>query len=180
MVSVDAGKRDPAADVVRLREAVRGVVEQQAKAGLNVVDDGEFSKSSFVSYVSSRLGGLAPTGRVRSGHWAASRDSLQFPEYYARQVAGAVGQPIYECTGPLIYQGMTSLQTDLGNLKDALASNPDLEAFVPSIAPANIENWNANRFYKTDEEYRTAIADAMRVEYQAIVNAGFLLQVDDP
>lgn len=179
MFALDAGPRDASADMATLKSAVSDVVKKQIGIGLDIVDDGEFSKPSFVTYIRNRLGGLEPIGGVRSAHWGASRDSLQFPEYYSKQVVGAVGQPNYGCTGAVSYIGLDFLQQDLANLKSAMAGQ-DIEAFVPAIAPANIEGWNPNRYYKTAEEYRTAIADAMRVEYQAIIDAGFLVQIDDP
>jgi 5-methyltetrahydropteroyltriglutamate--homocysteine methyltransferase len=171
---------NPSVDAARLRKAVVDVVRQQADVGIDVVDDGEFSKPSFVTYVRERLEGMAPTGGVRPGLWGQSRDARAFPEFYARQVGGVVNQPNYGCVGPISYKGEALLKTDLENLKAALGAVKVAEAFVPSISPANIESWNVNKFYKTDEEYRTALADAMRVEYKAIVDAGFILQVDDP
>lgn len=179
MVGLNPGTRDAAADAVTLKAAVNDVVRKQLDIGLDVVDDGEFSKPSFVTYIRNRLGGLEPIGGTRSAHWSASRDSRQFPEYYSKQVVGAVGQLNYGCTGAIHYKGLDHLKNDLDNLKAAL-NGSSAEAFVPAIAPANIEGWNVNKFYKTEEEYRIAIADAMRVEYKAIIDAGFLLQIDDP
>ena len=179
MVGLNPGTRDPAADAVMLKNAVKDVVKKQLDIGLDVVDDGEFSKPSFVTYIRNRLGGLEPIGGTRSAHWGASRDSQQFPDYYKTQVVGAVGQLNYGCTGPIHYKGIAHLQNDLDNLKAALKGST-AEAFVPAIAPANIEGWNVNKHYKTEEEYRIAIADAMHVEYKAIIDAGFLLQIDDP
>jgi 5-methyltetrahydropteroyltriglutamate--homocysteine methyltransferase len=171
---------NPGVDAVRLRQAVVDVVRQQADIGIDVVDDGEFSKPSFVTYVRERLHGMAPTGGVRPGLWGQSRDARAFPEFYRKQVGGVINQPNYGCVGPVSYKGEALLKTDLENLKAALGAVKVAEAFVPSISPANIESWNVNKYYKTDEEYRTALADAMRVEYKAIVDAGFILQVDDP
>jgi len=171
---------NPGADAALLRKAVIDVVRKQADIGIDVVDDGEYSKPSFVTYVRERLDGIAPTGGVRPGLWGQSRDARAFPEFYSRQVGGVTNQPNYGCVGPISYKGEALLQTDLDNLKAALGAVKVAEAFVPSISPANIESWNVNKYYKTDEEYRTAIADAMHVEYKAIVDAGFILQVDDP
>lgn len=170
----------PGADPVRLKQAIADAVRRQADIGIDVVDDGEFSKPSFVTYVRDRLDGVGPTGGVRPGLWGQSRDARAFPEFYGKQVGGVINQPNYACVGPISYKGEALLKTDLDNLKAALGAVKVAEAFVPSISPANIESWNANKYYKTDEEYRTALADAMRVEYKAIVDAGFILQVDDP
>jgi len=81
---------------------------------------------------------------------------------------------------PIAYRGRDALQRDIGNLKTALADVSCEEAFMPAVSPANLANWNTNEYYKTDEEFRIAIADALHEEYQAIVDAGLVLQVDDP
>jgi 5-methyltetrahydropteroyltriglutamate--homocysteine methyltransferase len=84
------------------------------------------------------------------------------------------------CTGPISYKGQAELQRDLANLKRASAGLPVADVFVPSASPASIEGWQKNEYYRSDEEYLGAIAEAMREEYQAIVDAGFLVQLDDP
>ncbi len=175
-------KRDEAADAELLRKSVADVVRKQAEIGLDVVDDGEFSKASFVTYVRERLGGLREVGGTRHNPWATSRDALAFPEFYKKLTGDSVvsRQPRIGCTMPITYVGQPSLQIDFDNLKAAMHGTGVTEAFMPSISIANIENWNVNQFYKSEDDYLTALADAMRVEYKAIVDAGFLLQVDDP
>jgi 5-methyltetrahydropteroyltriglutamate--homocysteine methyltransferase len=84
------------------------------------------------------------------------------------------------CTGPIAYRGRDALQRDIANLKAALAEVTCEEAFMPAVSPSNLANWNTNEYYKTDEEFRIAIADALHEEYQAIVDAGLVLQIDDP
>jgi 5-methyltetrahydropteroyltriglutamate--homocysteine methyltransferase len=165
----------------RLRLAVGEIVRRQAELGIDVVDDGEFGKPSFVTYVRERLGGLTRQDGERQSPWARSREALSFPDFYQRQM-GAVNarQALMACTGPIAYQGQKELQTDLDNLKAALKGVAVADAFVPSISPSNIEDWNRNEYYKSAEEYLYAIADAMREEYRAIVAAGFLVQIDDP
>jgi 5-methyltetrahydropteroyltriglutamate--homocysteine methyltransferase len=167
-------------DEARLKEGVGEVVRRQAAIGIDVVDDGEYSKPSFITYVRDRLEGMNQLSGTRVNVWGASRDAQAFPEFYAKQVVGASGQPNFGCTEPLRYKGHALLQRDLDNLKAALKGAGVAEAFVPSISPANIESWHTNEFYTTEEEYRTAICDAMHEEYKAIVDAGFLLQIDDP
>ena len=167
------------ADAAHLKQAVSDIVRRQADTGIDIVDDGELSKPSFITYVRERLDGITPAGTLRGALWGKSRDARAFPAFYSKQV-GVAGQPNYDCTGPLSYKGQAYLQADLDNLKVAVGAAKVAEAFVPSISPANIESWHANKYYKTDEEYRTALCDAMRVEYKAIVDAGFILQVDDP
>ncbi len=165
----------------RLRLAVGEIVRRQADLGIDVVDDGEFGKPSFVTYVRERLGGLTRQDGERQSPWARSREALSFPDFYQRQL-GAVNarQPLMACTGPITYQGRQQLQTDLDNLAAAVKGVTVADAFVPSISPSNIEDWNRNEYYKSAEEYLYAIADAMREEYRAIVAAGFLVQIDDP
>jgi 5-methyltetrahydropteroyltriglutamate--homocysteine methyltransferase len=107
---------------------------------------------------------------------------VTFPEYYQAQEAASprAKQVQMACTAPLTYKGKAQLETDLDNLKNALKGVNAGDVFVPCISPANIEDWNENKYYKSDEEYLFAIADAMNVEYKAITDAGFLVQVDDP
>jgi len=165
----------------RLRLAVGEIVRRQAELGVDVVDDGEFGKPSFVTYVRERLAGLTRQDGERQSPWAHSREAISFPEFYQRQM-GAVNarQPLMACTGPIAYRGQKELATDLDNLKAALKGVAVAGAFVPSISPSNVEDWNRNEHYRSAEEYLYAIADAMREEYKAIVAAGFLVQIDDP
>jgi 5-methyltetrahydropteroyltriglutamate--homocysteine methyltransferase len=165
----------------RLRLAVGEIVRRQADLGIDVVDDGEFGKPSFVTYVRERLGGLARQEGERQNPWIRSREALSFPEFYQR-LAGSVNsrQPLMACTGPITYRGQKELETDLDNLKAALKGVDVAEVFVPSISPSNVEEWHRNDYYKSQEDYLYAIAEAMREEYKAIVAAGFLVQIDDP
>src|SRR5438270_6584694 len=84
------------------------------------------------------------------------------------------------CTGPIAYVGQEELKTDIANLKSALENVSAEEAFMTAISPSNLELYYENRYYASDEQYLAALADAMHVEYKAIVDAGFLLQIDDP
>src|SRR5262245_22438247 len=172
--------RNAAADAARIRQAVSEVVHKQTGIGIDVVDDGEYSKPSFITYVRERLDGMNQLEGHRTPNWDRSRDGLAFPEFYRKQSMSSRRQPLYGATGPISYKGHALLKTDLDNLRAALGIAKAQEAFVPSISPSNIESWHQNRFYKTEEEYRTAICDAMYEEYKAIVDAGFILQIDDP
>jgi 5-methyltetrahydropteroyltriglutamate--homocysteine methyltransferase len=165
----------------RLRLAVGEIVRRQADLGVDVVDDGEFGKPSFVTYVRERLGGLTRQEGERQNPWIRSREALSFPEFYQR-LASTVNsrQALMACTAPITYRGHKELATDLDNLKAALKGVDVAEVFVPSISPSNVEEWNRNDYYKGPEEYLYAVADAMREEYKAIVAAGFLVQIDDP
>jgi 5-methyltetrahydropteroyltriglutamate--homocysteine methyltransferase len=165
----------------RVKEAVTEVVRQQSDVGLDVIDDGEFGKPSFVTYVRDRLGGLEPSG-VRPNAWLSSREAVSFPDYYKAQESASprARQVQMACTSPLTYKGQAALKAELDNLKAALKGLEVADVFVPCISPANIEDWNENKYYETNDQYLFAIADAMNVEYRAIVDAGFLVQVDDP
>src|SRR5215203_1667187 len=166
----------------RVKEAVAEVVRKQVDVGLDVIDDGEFGKPSFVTYIRDRLGGLEPHG-VRPNAWLSSREAITFPEYYKQQESASprTKQVQMACTSPLTYKGQAALKAELDTLKSALQGiNNIADVFVPCISPANIEDWNENQYYSTNDEYLMAIADAMNVEYSMIVEAGFLVQVDDP
>jgi 5-methyltetrahydropteroyltriglutamate--homocysteine methyltransferase len=170
---------DQPAHAARLRGAVAEIVRQQIDLGIDIVDDGEFGKPSFVSYVNDRLGGFEPDTQARQNSWSTSREANSFPEFYAATLA-ASRQSRKVCTGPIGYRGQAHLQRDIDNLKAALNGAKPAEAFMPAISPASASDWQRNAYYKTDEEYLFAVADAMREEYEAIVAAGFLLQIDDP
>ena len=171
---------DAKAHATRLRAAVAEVVRKQIDLGVDIIDDGEFGKPSFVSYVNERLGGFEIDKEMpRPSPWAGSREARAFPEFYG-QGHVAARQNHMVCTGPITYRGMAQLKTDIDNLKAALSGAKPEEAFMPAISPASVADWQRNAYYKTEEEYLFAIADALREEYEAIVNAGLLLQVDDP
>lgn len=171
---------DEAALANRIRSGVAEIVEKQTSIGIDVVNDGEFSKASFVTYARERLGGLTPREGIRRA-WQNSREVRAFPEFYAATL-GNVNQRQMQmvCTGPITYKGKAQLDADLDNLKSALRGKKVAGAFIPCISPSNIEDWNANEFYKTDNEYVEAIGEAMRKEYKAIIDAGFMVQIDDP
>jgi 5-methyltetrahydropteroyltriglutamate--homocysteine methyltransferase len=170
----------------RVKEAVAEVVRKQAEAGIDILADGEMGRFGFIPYVNERLTGLeALPNPGGEGTWARSREHLAFPEYYAwaAQMPGAAGgaqRNQWVCTGPIAYKGQQALGRDIDNLKAALAQTRYTEAFMPAVSPAQLAGWNKNEYYKTDEEFRVAIADALREEYRAIVDAGIVLQIDDP
>lgn len=169
----------------KLKRAVGAIVARQVELGVDIVDDGELSKRGFAVYAHERLGGLTATGRARPSPWAESREALSFPEFYAPAVRPHSGAPTasnmaFACTGPIVYKGEPQLQRDLANLKAAVAESDAGEAFVPAISPSDVAGNQINEHYGSDEQFLYAIADAMNVEYRAIVDAGFLLQIDDP
>jgi 5-methyltetrahydropteroyltriglutamate--homocysteine methyltransferase len=177
--------------------AVADVVRRQADVGIDVIDDGEMGKPSWITYLYERLSGIEPRlVRLEGGTiLPPSRDRQAFPEFYAehdaafaRQVAnrvevsdgegggGAEGTNWF-CTGPIAYDG-TALRRDIARLQDALATVDVTDAFLPVVAPASVY-WLHDEHYGSEEELVFAVADALREEYRGIVEAGFLLQVDD-
>ncbi len=190
LVARDSGQPYDEADLARrVRQSVQDVVRRQAAVGIDVVDDGEHSKSSFVAYPYTRLGGFAPTDQP-IGSAGATRDALAFPAVYEDlQAMNAArphrqgrksARPALVCTGPITYVGQRQVQEDLDNLRAALEGVTAEEAFVTALSPNNLALNYHNEYYRTGEEYLTALADAMREEYRAIVEAGFVLQIDDP
>jgi 5-methyltetrahydropteroyltriglutamate--homocysteine methyltransferase len=173
---------DEAKLATRVREAVTDAVRKQADTGLDVITDGEMGKPSFITYVTERLSGFTRSTEPGTLPWAGSKEVTTFPDFYEpslRQSPNAAA-PRYACTGPITYVGHAKVHADIANLKAALAGLDVAEAFLPAIAPSNVEGRQRNEFYRTDEEYLFAIAEAMREEYTAIVDAGLLLQIDDP
>jgi 5-methyltetrahydropteroyltriglutamate--homocysteine methyltransferase len=167
-----------------VRTAVREIVRKQAELGLDVIDDGEMGKPGFIPYVNERLSGFEPDQAAAGSPWSGSREVRAFPEFYewfGRAMPSPPARAMHMvCTGPIAYKGHKHVQADIENLKVALAGTKAEEAFIPAISPTSVEDWQKNAYYKTEEEYLVAIADAMHEEYQAIVDAGLLVQIDDP
>ena len=171
---------DRGARASRVQHAVADIVRMQLDLGLDIVDDGEMSKPSFVTYVQARLAGFAPSHAPAGLPWAGSREVLAFPAFYASASNTARIVPPLACTGPVRYVGHDAVRTDIANLQTALSGVGGKEAFLPAVSPSNIEGRYTNKYYATEEEYLFAIADAMHEEYKAIVGAGLLVQIDDP
>jgi 5-methyltetrahydropteroyltriglutamate--homocysteine methyltransferase len=186
LVAKDEGRPyDHVAFATQVRSAVAEVVQQQVISGLDIINDGELSKRSFSTYARERLAGCEerlPTPD-ESPSMISGRDMPEFAEYFASRGgfggASANARQVF-CIEPLTYRGHAAVRADIEHFTAALAGVPVAEAFLPAIAPGTIEHWMRNRYYPSDEAYLYAIADAMREEYQAIVAAGFLLQIDDP
>jgi 5-methyltetrahydropteroyltriglutamate--homocysteine methyltransferase len=161
---------------------IAGIVKKQTDAGLDIVGDGELSKTGFFLYVRDRLEGFEPRPDKKIHQFHA--EVAAFPEYYSEYFAramfgGGVIAPVIPlfCVGPVKYVGKKDLQKDLENLGQAVSGVDCVGAFVPSTAPSGV---GYNDYYQTNEEFFEAVAEAMRVEYLAIVEAGFSLQIDDP
>jgi 5-methyltetrahydropteroyltriglutamate--homocysteine methyltransferase len=161
-----------------LRTSVRAIVRQQSELDIDVVSDGEFSKISFQYYVTDRLGGIEPITPAPGRR--VTRENSAFPTFY-RDGAHSGTQPTrFACTGPIRYTGQAQLAADIANLKAAVAGTGRLDAFMPSVSPSSCVGLMENRYYKSDEDHLYAVAEALREEYQAIIAAGFMLQIDDP
>jgi 5-methyltetrahydropteroyltriglutamate--homocysteine methyltransferase len=165
----------------QVQRAVTECVRQQVACGIDIVSDGEQGKPGFFAYISERLTGFEPRPNERFDLFAA--EAQAFPEYYEQyfrraMLGGAVAPPMpLVCVGPVQYVGHAALQRDIANLQAAVAGLDVAEVFMPAVAPSGV---GRNAYYATEEEYLFAVADALHTEYQAIVDAGFVLQVDDP
>ena len=174
---------DEAAYQTCLTASVAETVRRQAETGIDVVSDGEFGKSiSWSQYVLERLSGFERRP-IKDGAdpFARGVDRERFPEFYAeldaRDGRATVSDSV--CVGPIAYTGQTELQRDIDNFRAALRGVSVAEAFLPVAAPASVIPDRKNEYYKSDDDCLAAIAEAMRTEYRTIVDAGFILQLDD-
>jgi 5-methyltetrahydropteroyltriglutamate--homocysteine methyltransferase len=152
------------------RRAVAACVKRQCEVGLDIINDGEQSKTGFAQYVHERLQGFEgePIRRV------VSLEAREFPE----APTGSIWQQ--PCTAPLVWKNFAAVERDIGNLKDATAGIRDKAFFMASVSPGSFTNNNPNRHYASRSEYLAAVVDVMRREYEAIAAAGFILQLDSP
>ena len=167
----------------RVTLAVADIVKKQIACGLDVINDGEVGKSNFSRYARDRLSGFIER-EVKASEQASTiyaRDLSEFSDYFAARTyhRGDNIKRVF-CNAPLKYIGHASLKAEIADFKSGLQGQKYEEAFLPAIAPGTIEHWMKNDHYPNDETYLVAIADAMHEEYKAIVDAGFLLQIDDP
>ncbi len=168
----------------RIQSAVDDVVLKQVECGIDIVNDGEQAKSNFSRYTRERLSGFVegepdPAYRPTS---IFARDAVDFPEYFNRGGRTSIGHHsrVFYCTEPIKYIGHEAVKSDIDHFKNALKEVQIEEAFLPAVAPGTMEHWMKNRYYPDEETYLFAIADAMHEEYRAIVEPGFILQIDDP
>jgi 5-methyltetrahydropteroyltriglutamate--homocysteine methyltransferase len=166
-----------------LRSAVADVVREQVDCGIDIVTDGEFSKPGFFTYVRERLDGFESRPDIKLKLF--EQEVAAFPEYYEQyfkqaMMGGAIVSlaPVV-CVGPVKYRGEKLVQTDIDNVKAAAAAAgvANDHVFLPATAPSGV---GLNEYYQSDEDYFHALAAAMSKEYRAIVDAGILLQIDDP
>ncbi len=161
-----------------MQDAVGDVVRRQVESGVDVVSDGEMSKISYATYIRHRLTGF----EIGDAPRATPKDLDDFPDF-KRRLAEQGGTPQYHrpiCRGPIAVKDLSSLDKDIDNLNAAAAAAGAPEAFMNSASPGVIAVFQPNEYYATDEEYLQALAEAMQVEYEKIVAAGLLLQIDCP
>ena len=162
-----------------VRESVREVVEHQQRVGIDVISDGEMSKPSYATYVTERLTGFGgPSKRPKLS------DILEFPNvasaYFNDPGVLRLNQNRPACNGPVTAKGTAEAAADIANFRDAVAGVEVEEAFLTAASPGLVSMFLGNSYYKTEEEFLWAVAKAMKPEYEAIVRAGFLLQLDCP
>jgi 5-methyltetrahydropteroyltriglutamate--homocysteine methyltransferase len=176
--SVDQGAWDRC-----LAESVAAIVKEQADVGVDVVSDGEFGKSiSWSQYALERLSGFERRPiREGANPFRRGADREKFPEFYdeldAREGVATTVESV--CVGPITYGNVSEVTRDVANFKAALRNTKVTEAFLPVAAPASVIPDRKNEYYASDDACLTAIAEAMRTEYRTIVDAGFLVQLDD-
>jgi 5-methyltetrahydropteroyltriglutamate--homocysteine methyltransferase len=159
-----------------VRAAVADVVQQQIAVGLDVINDGEQGRSQYAAYVKERLTGFEGVRLIRARPRLGDTD---FPDYVAtHQSSASIPQPA--CTGPIACKDREAIQQDIANLKAAVGTRQVEEVFMTAASPGVIANFLPNEHYPTEEAYLYALAEVMKEEYQAIVQAGLLLQVDCP
>jgi 5-methyltetrahydropteroyltriglutamate--homocysteine methyltransferase len=171
--AVDEAKR---AELVR--QGVHDIVRQQLDAGLDSINDGEFSKTVFLDYA-NRMSGFEPAPYTASSTYRR-RNMIEFQDFFNELYPGRGGigmQP--NCVGPITYIGQDAIKSDIDNFKAAMSGLNVPEAFLPAIAPGTFGR-GSNQYYKTEEEFLFAIGEAMHDEYKAVIDAGFVLQLDDP
>ncbi|HEX5914270.1 MAG TPA: cobalamin-independent methionine synthase II family protein, partial [Rubrobacter sp.] len=159
-----------------VRAAVAEVVQQQIASGLDVINDGEQGRSQYAAYVKERLTGFAGERLIRARPRLGDAD---FPDYVAtHQSSTSIPQPA--CTGPIAWRDKDAIQQDISTLKAAVGGRQVEEVFMTAASPGVIANFLPNEYYPTEEAYLYALAEVMKEDYRAIVQAGFLLQVDCP
>jgi len=164
-----------------LASSVENVVDAQAKVGVDIVSDGEFGKGiGWEQYVIERLSGFGPQVQRATEGGIAFGDFARFADFYAETwPKEGYLEGIYPCIGPIKYTGHVALKRDIANLKAAIAKAGAGFGFLPVAAPASAFSMSPNEYYKTDEEYMAAGAEALREEYKTIIESGLFVQIDD-
>ncbi len=169
---------DPDVFAAGVREGVAAVVARQQQAGVDVVNDGEQGRSQYATYVKERLTGFEGERTVRA---RPRLDDADFPDFAATQThMSSRNMPQPACSGPIGWRDWPAMQRDIDNLKAATVDSQVEEVFMTAASPGVIANFLPNEYYPTEEAYLYALADVMKDEYNAIVGAGLLLQIDCP
>lgn len=161
----------------RIEQAVEYVVAKQIGAGLDIVNDGEQSKPSYATYIKDRLHGFGGTGNSY-----VFQDIEDFPDTKARIFSdpGRRHRKTPACNAPITVKDMTAVERDAANLNAAVEQRPGSQAFMSAASPGVTALFFANEYYDSDEDYLFALAEGLRHEYEAIANAGIILQIDCP
>ena len=180
MASIRTGPpKDPKAYAELVRASVADIVQRQAAAGIDIVNDGEYGKSSWANYVLERMSGFETRAGKKVPMYWLGRDRERFKEaveYEFRNMPGTIQEQV--CKGAIEYKP-DSVRRDIDNLKAALAGTNVTEGFITAVAPASAVFNGVNEFYGNEREYIFALAEALRQEYLEIHKAGFIVQVDD-
>ena len=170
---------EPAAFAARVRSAVAETVQKQIEAGIDIVSDGEEGKPGYATYVKDRLTGF--DGTASPVLTPNVGEAVDFPEYQVRRVAASptfLNRPA--CNGPIAWKDFAAVERDIANLKAAIATTGQEEVFMTAASPGVVAFFLANEYYPSHEAYLEAVANVMKDEYEAIANAGFVLQLDCP
>jgi len=171
--------KDVAAYAAALQSAVKDVVARQVAAGIDIVNDGEYGKSSWANYVLERISGFqVREGRFDPRDWLG-RERERFPELVEAEFGQYVKRPIQACVGPIQYQATADVARDAKNLKDALAGSGATEGFLTVVAPASAAFNAIDDYYHNEHDYVMAMAEALRQEYLEVYRSGLIVQVDD-
>jgi 5-methyltetrahydropteroyltriglutamate--homocysteine methyltransferase len=163
-----------------LERAIKDVVRKQAETGIDIINDGEFGKSSWANYILERISGFENRPNQKAPVNWLGRDPQRFDQFFAGEMPFlAEGLPVDACTGPIAYTDPVPIDVNIRLLKQALESVSVTEAFLTTVAPASAAFTGVNEHYPSERDYIFSLAEALRVEYQKIHDAGFLVQVDD-
>ena len=168
---------DAAGGSATIAEAVRDVVRRQVESGVDVVSDGEMSKISYATYIKDRITGFAGDTPREPG-----QDLVEFPRILKRLAEGGATAKYQRprCVGEIGVRSLEPAQADVQNMKAATAARVPTEAFLNAASPGVIALFQPNDYYKTQDDYLEAVAEAMRAEYELIVGSGLLVQIDAP
>jgi len=180
LIARDKGKlTDASAFEARIRDGVRECVRLQRDAGLDVINDGEWSKPDYSTYVKDRFTGFEGPETSQASMVTTSRDMADFPDFAPfRTGAGLTQITRPMCNGPIAWKDFSAVQRDIDNLK--AATGGATEVFMTAVSPGQVARFQGNVYYKSDEEYLWALGNVLKDEYKAITDAGFILQLDCP